>query len=101
SVDHGRLRSFPTRRSSDLKSIEVCEGSDATIIANGLLVAQAMLAADTLDAEGVSVRVIDMHTVKPLDRDAIGRAAAETGAIVVRSEEHTSELQSQSNLVCR
>ena len=58
-----------------------------TVIANGLLVAQALLAADVLDAEGISVRVIDMHTVKPLDRDAIRKAAAETGAIVV-AEEH-------------
>ena len=62
-------------------------GHDVTIIANGLLVAQAMLAADTLEAEGISARVIDMHTVKPLDREAIARAAAETGAIVV-AEEH-------------
>jgi len=69
------------------KAIEVAEGSDVTIIANGLLVAQALLAADTLDAEGVSVRVIDMHTVKPIDRDAIAKAAAETRAIVV-AEEH-------------
>ena len=69
------------------KSIEVAEGNDATIVANGLLVAQAMLAADVLDGEGVRVRVIDMHTAKPLDRDAIARAAAETGAMVV-AEEH-------------
>src|SRR5450432_2093262 len=69
------------------KSIEVAAGKDVTIIANGLLVAQALLAADTLDAEGVSVRVLDMHTAKPIDRDAIQRAAAETGAIVV-AEEH-------------
>jgi transketolase len=69
------------------KSIEVAAGKDVTIIASGLLVAQALLAADTLDAEGVQARVIDMHTVKPLDREAIGRAAAETGAIVV-AEEH-------------
>ena len=69
------------------KSIEVAAGKDITLIANGLLVAQALLAADMLEAEGVSARVIDMHTVKPLDRDAIGRAAAETGAIVV-AEEH-------------
>jgi transketolase len=69
------------------KSIELASGSDVTIIANGLLVAQALLAANTLEAEGVSVRVIDMHTVKPLDREAIGKAAAETGAIVV-AEEH-------------
>ena len=69
------------------KAIEVVEGSDVAIIANGLLVAQAMLAAETLEAEGISARVIDMHTVKPLDREAIRRAAAETGAMVV-AEEH-------------
>jgi transketolase len=68
------------------KAIEVAEGSDVAIIANGLMVAQALLAADTLEGEGISARVIDMHTVKPLDRDAIQRAA-ETGAIVV-AEEH-------------
>src|SRR5205823_4793578 len=67
--------------------IQVAEGRDVTIIAGGLLVAQALLAADTLDAEGVSARVVDMHTVKPLDREAIARAAGETRAIVV-AEEH-------------
>jgi transketolase len=69
------------------KAIEVAEGSDITLIANGLLVAQSLLAADLLAAEGISARVIDIHTVKPIDRDAISRAAAETRAIVV-SEEH-------------
>jgi len=69
------------------KAIQVVEGSDVAIIANGLLVAQAILAAETLESEGISARVIDMHTVKPLDREAIRRAAAETGAIVV-AEEH-------------
>ena len=69
------------------KAIQVVGGSDVAIIANGLLVAQAILASETLDAEGISARVIDMHTVKPLDREAIRRAAAETGAIVV-AEEH-------------
>jgi transketolase len=69
------------------KAIEVVEGSDVTIIAAGLLVAQSILAAETLEAEGISARVIDMHTVKPIDREAIERAAAETGAIVV-AEEH-------------
>ena len=69
------------------KAVEVAGGSDVTIVANGLLVAQALLAADAWEAEGVSVRVIDMHTVKPLDRDAIARAAAGTKAIVV-AEEH-------------
>jgi transketolase len=69
------------------KAIEVIEGTDATVIANGLLLAEAIRAAETLAAEGVSVRVVDMHTVKPLDRDAVSRAAIETGAIVV-AEEH-------------
>jgi transketolase len=69
------------------KAIQVVEGSDAAIIANGLLVAQAILASETLEGEGISARVIDMHTVKPLDREAIRRAAAETGAVVV-AEEH-------------
>ena len=69
------------------KAIELIEGTDVTIIANGLLVAEAIRAHDALEAEGISARVVDMHTVKPLDRDAIAKAAAETGAIVV-AEEH-------------
>jgi transketolase len=69
------------------KAIELVEGSDVTIIANGLMVAEAIRASDALDQEGVSARVLDMHTVKPLDREAIRRAAAETGAIVT-AEEH-------------
>ena len=62
-------------------------GSDVAIVANCLLVAQSILASETLESEGISARVIDMHTVTPLDREAIRRAAAETGAIVV-AEEH-------------
>ncbi len=86
----GRLKA-PVIYSADQKfeigkAIEVAEGKDVAIIANGLLVAQALLAADILDAQGISARVVDMHTVKPLDRDAI-RKATETGAIVV-AEEH-------------
>jgi transketolase len=69
------------------KAVRVVDGKDVTIIANGLLVAQSILASETLEAEGISARVVDMHTVKPLDRDAIQRAASETGAIVV-AEEH-------------
>ncbi len=68
------------------KAIQLVEGKDVAIITNGLLVAQAILASETLEAEGISARVIDMHTVKPLDREAIA-SAAETGAIVV-AEEH-------------
>lgn len=69
------------------KAVEVVEGTDVTIIANGLLVAEAIRASDTLESEGISTRVLDLHTVKPLDRDSIRRAAAETGAIVT-AEEH-------------
>jgi transketolase len=69
------------------KAIELTEGSDATVIATGLMVAEAIRAQETLENEGLGIRVIDMHTIKPLDRDAIARAALETGAIVV-AEEH-------------
>ena len=69
------------------KAIKVVEGTDVTIIAHGLMVAEAIRAAEKLDEEGVSVRVIDMFTIKPLDREAIARAARETKAIVV-AEEH-------------
>ncbi len=69
------------------KAIELTEGADVTIIATGLMVSESIRAQEVLDGEGVGVRVIDMHTIKPLDRDAIARAAKETGAIVV-AEEH-------------
>jgi transketolase len=63
------------------------EGSDATIIANGVMVARAVEAAEQLAASGANVRVLNMASVAPLDVDAI-RAAAETGAIVT-AEEHS------------
>lgn len=69
------------------KAIELIEGSDATVIATGLMVAEAIRAQEALENEGIGIRVIDMHTIKPLDREAIARAASETGAIVV-AEEH-------------
>ena len=69
------------------KAVELVEGSDVTIIATGLLVAEAIRASETLEAEGISARVLDFHTIKPLDREAIAKAAKETGAIVV-AEEH-------------
>jgi len=69
------------------EAVEVVAGTDLTIIANGLLLAQSILAAEALEGEGISARVLDMHTVKPLDDDSIRRAASETGAIVV-AEEH-------------
>ena len=66
----------------------VRDGSDVTVIACGLLVHKAIEAADALDAKGVSVRVVDMYSVKPIDSELILRCAKETGAIVT-AEEHT------------
>ena len=63
------------------------EGADVTIIATGLEVNEAMIAAESLAAEGISVRVVNMATIKPIDKDIILQAAAETGAIVT-AEEH-------------
>ena len=63
------------------------DGTDVTIIATGLEVNEAMIAADTLQAEGISARVVNMATIKPIDKDIILQAAAETGAIVT-AEEH-------------
>lgn len=69
------------------KAIELQSGHDVTIIACGVMVWRALLAAETLAAEGISARVLNMHTIKPLDEVAILRAARETGAIVT-AEEH-------------
>jgi transketolase len=63
------------------------DGDDVTLVANGLMVAAALDAAESLAADGVQARVLDMHTVKPIDRDALLAAARETGALVV-AEEH-------------
>ena len=68
-------------------SIELIEGGDVTLIGTGLMVAECIRAAQALESEGISARVIDMHTVRPLDVGSIARAARETGAIVV-AEEH-------------
>lgn len=69
------------------KAIELHAGSDATIIACGVMVWRALQAAYKLEEEGISVRVLNMHTIKPLDVQAILNAAKETGAIVT-AEEH-------------
>ncbi|MCF8236280.1 MAG: transketolase family protein [Bacteroidales bacterium] len=63
------------------------EGKDVSIIATGHLVWEALLAADMLQEKNIDARVINMHTIKPIDREAIGKAAKETGAIVT-AEEH-------------
>lgn len=70
------------------KGIVMREGTDLTIIAAGLPVASAMEAAEKLSAEGVQARVIDMHTIKPLDSELVLKAARETRKIVT-VEEHS------------
>ena len=70
------------------KAITLAEGSDVTIIATGLMVNEAIMAKDILAKENISARVINMHTIKPIDRDAIISAAKQTGAIVT-AEEHS------------
>ena len=65
----------------------VRKGTDVTVFANGALVYESLLAAETLAGEGISVQVYDLHTVKPLDEAAILAAAKETGCIVT-AEEH-------------
>ncbi len=69
------------------KANRLREGGDVTLIACGLMVAAALEAAQTLSEEGIEARVLDMHTLKPLDAEAIEAAARETGAIVT-AEEH-------------
>ncbi|MGN1315498.1 MAG: transketolase family protein [Acutalibacteraceae bacterium] len=69
------------------KAVTLKEGSDVTIIATGLMVKEAIEAAETLEADGISVELINMHTIKPLDKEAVVKAAKKTGCIVT-AEEH-------------
>ena len=70
------------------KGVELKAGTDVTVIATGLLVKEAMEAYDLLAQEGISARIINMATIKPIDREIIEKAARETGAIVT-AEEHS------------
>ena len=72
------------------KAITMRQGKDATVIAVGIMVAKALEAADILARQGIDCRVINMHTLKPLDEAAVVKAASETGAIVV-AEEHLAQ----------
>ena len=69
------------------RGVTVKDGCDATIIASGLMVSIALEAAELLEADGINARVINIHTIKPIDREIIVQAAKETGAIVT-AEEH-------------
>jgi transketolase len=70
------------------KGMQLRDGKDATVVATGYMVHLALEAAEALAAEGLDVRVINIHTIKPLDKDIIVKAAKETGAIVT-AEEHS------------
>lgn len=69
-------------------AVELHPGNDVTVIACGALVAPAVQAARALEADGIRARVLNMHTIKPLDRDAVLRAAEETRGIVTAEEHH-------------
>ena len=70
------------------KAVTLREGTDVTIIASGLTVSESLVAAEKLAADGISAEVINMHTIKPLDEEAVIKAAAKTGKIVT-VEEHS------------
>lgn len=69
------------------KGVLLRDGLDATVVASGLTVSMALEAAEMLKGEGIDVRVVNIHTLKPIDKDIITSAARETGAIVT-AEEH-------------
>ncbi len=70
------------------KGILMCDGKDVTVVATGYMVHLALEASQVLASEGIDVRVINIHTIKPIDTEIIIKAARETGAIVT-AEEHT------------
>lgn len=72
------------------KGVTLRDGTDVTIIASGILIDEALKAEEALAAKGISARVIDMHTWKPLDEDLVVKAAKETGAIVTAENHQVS-----------
>lgn len=70
------------------KGVTLRDGKDVTIVATGLMVNEALIAAQELKAEGIDARVINIHTIKPIDKDILVKAAKETGAVVT-AEEHS------------
>lgn len=81
-VVHGADYRFQIGRANVLLSL----GADASVIANGIMVAKALAAAEELWGQGIRARVIEMPTLKPLDEEAIAKAARETGAVVTAEE---------------
>jgi transketolase len=91
------------------KAITVLEGSDATIVSTGVMLREALLAASRLAGAGIAARVIDMHTVRPLDAEVVEQAARETG-VIVTVEDHmvtnglgsaVAECVAESGVACR
>lgn len=79
---------MPTDQKFEIgKAINLTEGTDVTIIATGHLVWESLQAAEKLEAEGISAEVINIHTIKPLDEEAILKSVAKTGCVVT-AEEH-------------
>lgn len=70
------------------KGVQLKDGNDVTVIATGLMVNEALGAYELLKNEGINARIINMHTIKPLDKEIVLKAAKETGAIVT-AEEHS------------
>ncbi|MCM1314383.1 MAG: transketolase family protein [Muribaculaceae bacterium] len=70
------------------KGVVMKDGKDVTIVATGLMVNEALEASKVLEKEGISARVVNIHTIKPLDRELICRCAKETG-VIVTAEEHS------------
>lgn len=70
------------------KGVTLKDGKDVTIIATGLMVNEALMAAEELKSDGIDARVINIHTIKPIDKDIIIKAAEETG-VIVTAEEHS------------
>jgi len=72
------------------KAVVLRQGTDATIMATGIMIAKALRAADALAREGIDCRVVNLHTLKPLDEEAVITCAGETGAVIV-AEEHLAQ----------
>ena len=91
------------------KGIEVKDGKDATIIANGIMVAYALDAAKKLEAEGINASVVDMHTLKPIDRELVIRKVCETGRVVTVEDHNVfgglgtavAEILAEESLNCK
>ena len=64
------------------KAVQIGEGTDATVFATGVVVAEAIKAKELLEEEGIHIRVVDMHTIKPIDKEMIIKSAKETKKLI-------------------